>query len=95
MRNLILGLVRPLLRLLGRDERGAVAVIVALLLGTGVLTGIGALVGLSLGWLVALAVKHWTPIAAAMKTKTPKAPDAFKMKAMMKEEKITDSRLHE
>ena len=44
MRNLILGLVRPLLRLLGRDERGAVAVIVALLLGTGVLTGIGALV---------------------------------------------------
>jgi Flp pilus assembly protein TadG len=44
MRNLILGLARPLLRLLGRDESGAVAVIVALMLGTGVLTGIGALV---------------------------------------------------
>ena len=44
MRNLIPGLARTLLRMLGRDERGAVAVIVALMLGTGVLTGIGALV---------------------------------------------------
>ncbi len=30
------------------------------------LTGIGALVGLSLGWLVTLAVRHWSPIAASM-----------------------------
>jgi putative ABC transport system permease protein len=30
------------------------------------LTGIGALVGLTLGWLVALAVRQWTPIAASM-----------------------------
>ena len=36
-----------------------------------------------------------TPIAAAMKTKTPNAPEAFRMKAMMKDEKITESRLHE
>ena len=36
-----------------------------------------------------------TPIAAAMKTKTPNAPEAFRMNAMMKDEKITESRLHE
>ncbi len=33
MRNLTLGLARPLLRLLGRDERGVVGVLVAMLLG--------------------------------------------------------------
>src|ERR1039457_1222087 len=44
MRNLILGLARPVLRLLGRDERGAVGVLVAMMLGAGVLTGMGALV---------------------------------------------------
>jgi Flp pilus assembly protein TadG len=44
MRNLIVGLARPLLRMLGRDERGGVAVIVAVLIGGGVLLGIGALV---------------------------------------------------
>jgi Flp pilus assembly protein TadG len=40
MRNL----ARPLLRLLGRDDRGAIAVLVAVLLGGGVLLGMGALV---------------------------------------------------
>src|ERR1035438_6105259 len=43
MRNLIRGLARSL-RLLGRDERGAIGVLVAVLLGAGVLTGMGALV---------------------------------------------------
>src|ERR1017187_4347388 len=44
MRNLILGLARPLLRLLGRDERGVIGVLIAMMLGAGVLTGVGALV---------------------------------------------------
>jgi Flp pilus assembly protein TadG len=44
MRNLIFGLARPVLRLLGRDERGAVGVLVAVLIGGGVLVGMGALV---------------------------------------------------
>jgi Flp pilus assembly protein TadG len=45
MRNLISGLARPLpLRLLGRDERGVVGVLVAVLMGAGVLVGLGALV---------------------------------------------------
>jgi Putative Flp pilus-assembly TadE/G-like len=43
MRNLILGLARPL-RLLGRDERGVIGVLVGLLLGCGVLVGLGAMV---------------------------------------------------
>lgn len=43
MRDLIRGLGRPVLRLLGRDERGVVGVLVGLLLGT-VLLGLGALV---------------------------------------------------
>ncbi len=43
MRDLIRGLARPALRLLRRDERGVVAVIVGLLIGT-VLLGLGALV---------------------------------------------------
>jgi len=38
------GVARPLLRRLGRDERGVVGVLVALLLGSGVLMGLGALV---------------------------------------------------
>jgi Flp pilus assembly protein TadG len=44
MRDLITGLARPLLALLGRDERGAVGVLVAILIGGGVLFGMGALV---------------------------------------------------
>jgi Flp pilus assembly protein TadG len=44
MRDVIFGLARPMLRLLGRDDRGAVAVLVAVLLGGGVLLGMGALV---------------------------------------------------
>lgn len=44
MRDVIIRLARPMLRLLGRDDRGAVAVLVAVLLGGGVLLGIGALV---------------------------------------------------
>jgi Flp pilus assembly protein TadG len=44
MRNLILGLARPMLRLLGRDERGAIGVLIAMMFGAGVLTGMGALV---------------------------------------------------
>lgn len=44
MRNLIVGLARPMLRLLGRDERGGIAVLVAVLISGGVLLGIGALV---------------------------------------------------
>jgi Flp pilus assembly protein TadG len=43
VRDLIRGLARPALRLLRRDERGVVAVLVGLLLGT-VLLGLGALV---------------------------------------------------
>jgi hypothetical protein len=38
------GLGRPILRLLRSDERGAVAVLIAVLIGGGVLTGMGALV---------------------------------------------------
>ncbi len=44
MRELILGLARPLLRLGGRDERGVIGVLVAVLIGCGVLLGMGALV---------------------------------------------------
>jgi Flp pilus assembly protein TadG len=44
MRNLMRGVARLLLHLLGSDERGVVGVLVALLLGGGVLTGLGALV---------------------------------------------------
>jgi Flp pilus assembly protein TadG len=44
MRNLIVGLARPMLRLLGRDERGGIGVLVAVLISGGVLLGIGALV---------------------------------------------------
>jgi Flp pilus assembly protein TadG len=44
VRDLILRLVRPMLRLLGRDDSGAVAVLVGLLIGGGVLFGLGALV---------------------------------------------------
>ncbi len=43
MRNLILGLARPLRRL-GRDDRGALGVLIAMMIGAGVLTGMGALV---------------------------------------------------
>lgn len=43
MRDLIVGLARPMLRLLGRDDRGAVGVIVAILIGAGVLTGMAAM----------------------------------------------------
>lgn len=44
MRDLMTGLARPLLRLLGRDDRGAVGVLVAVLISGGVLIGLGALV---------------------------------------------------
>ena len=45
MRTMMLGrLVRPMLRLLNRDERGAVGVLVAILIGGGVLVGMGAMV---------------------------------------------------
>ncbi|HEX9066285.1 MAG TPA: TadE/TadG family type IV pilus assembly protein [Streptosporangiaceae bacterium] len=44
MRDLIRGLAQPAMRLLGRDERGAVGVLVAILIGGGVLLGMGALV---------------------------------------------------
>ena len=40
----MLGLARPLLHRLGHDDRGVIAVLVALLIGGGVLTGMGALV---------------------------------------------------
>jgi Flp pilus assembly protein TadG len=43
MRNLIFGLARPMMRLLGRDERGAIGVLIAVLIGGGVLLGMGAL----------------------------------------------------
>jgi Flp pilus assembly protein TadG len=42
--RLMTGLARPLLRLLGRDDRGAIGVLVAVLIGGGVLLGMGALV---------------------------------------------------
>ncbi len=44
MRDLIATLARRIKRRVGRDERGAVAVLVALLIGCGVLTGMAALV---------------------------------------------------
>jgi Flp pilus assembly protein TadG len=44
MRELMLGLARPMLRLLGRDDRGVVGVLVGVLIGGGVLLGMGALV---------------------------------------------------
>lgn len=44
MRDLIPGLVRPMFRLLRRDDSGAVAVLVGILIGGGVLLGLGALV---------------------------------------------------
>jgi Flp pilus assembly protein TadG len=43
MRELILRLARPMMRLLGRDERGAIGVLIAILIGGGVLLGMGAL----------------------------------------------------
>jgi Flp pilus assembly protein TadG len=43
MRDVVLKLVRPMMRLLGRDDRGAVGVLVSMLLGTGVLLGMAAL----------------------------------------------------
>ena len=43
MRELIFRLARPMMRLLGRDERGAIAVLVGVLIGGGVLLGMGAL----------------------------------------------------
>ena len=44
MRDLMTSLARPVLRRLGRDDRGGVGLIVAILLGGGVLLGMGALV---------------------------------------------------
>jgi Flp pilus assembly protein TadG len=44
MRNLTPALARRVTRLLRRDERGAVGVLIAILLTFGVLTGMGALV---------------------------------------------------
>ena len=44
MRDLITGLARPVLRLLGRDDRGAIGVLIAVLIAGGALLGIGALV---------------------------------------------------
>ena len=44
MRDLILGLARPIRQRVGRDEGGAIAVLIAVLIGGGVLTGMGALV---------------------------------------------------
>ena len=43
MRELIVRLARPMMRLLGRDERGAMGVLIAVLIGGGVLLGMGAL----------------------------------------------------
>jgi Flp pilus assembly protein TadG len=43
MRNLIFGLARPMMRMLGRDERGAIGVLIAVFIGGGVLLGMGAL----------------------------------------------------
>jgi Flp pilus assembly protein TadG len=44
MRNLIRGLARPVLAVLGRDDRGVAGVLVGVLIGGGVLLGMGALV---------------------------------------------------
>jgi Flp pilus assembly protein TadG len=44
MRNLMLRLVRHVLRLPGRHERGAIGVLVGILIGAGVLVGMGAMV---------------------------------------------------
>lgn len=44
MRDLILGLARPLLRLLRVEERGAIGVLIGIFIGGGVLLGMGALV---------------------------------------------------
>ena len=43
MRELIVRLARPMMRLLGRDERGVMGVLIAVLIGGGVLLGMGAL----------------------------------------------------
>jgi Flp pilus assembly protein TadG len=43
MRELIFRLASPMMRLLGRDERGAIGVLVGVLIGGGVLLGMGAL----------------------------------------------------
>jgi Flp pilus assembly protein TadG len=43
MRNLVRGLARPVLRLLGRDDRGAYGVLITVLITGGVLLGFGAL----------------------------------------------------
>ena len=39
MRDLIRGLARPVLQRIGRDEGGAIAVLIAVLIGGGVLPG--------------------------------------------------------
>lgn len=44
MRDLVAGLARPALWLLGRDDRGGVGFLVAILIGGGVLIGMGAMV---------------------------------------------------
>ncbi len=44
MRDVMASCARPILRLLRRDERGAIGVLVAIFIGAGVLTGMGALV---------------------------------------------------
>src|SRR5260370_1092172 len=44
MRDLMITLARRIVRQLRRDERGAIGVLVGLLIGGGVLTGMGALV---------------------------------------------------
>lgn len=44
MRDLLIGLARPMLRLLRVDERGAIGVFIGILIGGGVLLGMGALV---------------------------------------------------
>ena len=43
MRELIFRLARPMMRVLGRDERGAIGVLIGVLIGGGVLFGMGAL----------------------------------------------------
>jgi hypothetical protein len=43
MRNLVPPFVRPMMRLLGADDRGAIGVLVGMLLGSGVLLGMAAL----------------------------------------------------
>jgi Flp pilus assembly protein TadG len=44
MRDVIFRLGRPVLRLLGRDDRGAIGALVVVLIGSGVLLGMGAIV---------------------------------------------------